>query len=105
MTNILQIGKDSISDLTDEAPDLSQARVFETLHRAIVHTHGAVCYSNLRARKMGPLVALSFELHVIPSLTVVEAQHVEEKVTEYIVKHNEAVTEISIHITPANLFG
>eukprot|EP01010_Urceolus_cornutus_P001077 NODE_1590_length_831_cov_285.604859_g1233_i0.p1 GENE.NODE_1590_length_831_cov_285.604859_g1233_i0~~NODE_1590_length_831_cov_285.604859_g1233_i0.p1 ORF type:complete len:208 (-),score=46.61 NODE_1590_length_831_cov_285.604859_g1233_i0:60-683(-) len=96
----LDIGRDALSDLSDACPDLET--ITPSVHRAVAEVEGAVVFRALRARRMGPFVALSLDLHVQPTLTVAQAAAVEMRVRDRILAASQC-TDVAIRIVPASV--
>ena len=71
-----QIGSDSIRDLADGAVTLEELGLEASLNDAVRNLEGPIRWDHLRARKMGPFVALSFNLYMPPSMTVAVSEQV-----------------------------
>ena len=71
------------------------------LNDAMRTNSNAKSYANLRARKMGPFIALHFDLLLEPSLNVPEVARVQQDVRQHLLHANQAITEVAINVLPA----
>jgi len=95
------IAAEALNDLTDGIPNLGDIDLPAILQDAVDASHGVLKYDNLRARKMGPFIALQMDLVVDPTLTIPEVAAVEERVTRQVLRANESITEVGFRILPA----
>eukprot|EP00667_Euglena_gracilis_P006793 EG_transcript_6839 len=95
------IAQEAFNDLTDGIPNLEDVDLDRMLTDAVAGSPAVTGYANLRSRKMGPFIALQFDMFVQPDLTVEQVALVEDQVKQHVLTRNEAITEIGIRVLPA----
>uniref|UniRef100_A0A7S1I5X5 Cation efflux protein cytoplasmic domain-containing protein n=1 Tax=Eutreptiella gymnastica TaxID=73025 RepID=A0A7S1I5X5_9EUGL len=96
----LGIASDALNDLTDGTPNWEEGEVAETLADATSGVPEVKHISNVKSRKMGPFIALHFDLTVDSTMTVQEVAEIEAKVKQHILDKNESITEVGIRVLP-----
>jgi len=85
----------AINSLLDKAPDGIREEVAETIQdvKGVVKSH------SLRVRSVGPDYEIDVNIHVDPSLSIVEAHDIADKV-ERAVRRKLGKTMINVHVEP-----
>lgn len=86
----------AIDQLLDKAPDGLNEKVSEL----IATVDGVILSHDLRVRCSGALYIIDVNIHVSPSLTIVEAHDISEKI-EKLLRTNIGESIINVHIEPA----
>lgn len=94
----LDLYKQSISDLTDEAADDS---VVQALNQTILSHPRVKSVDALRTRMHGKRIFVDAEIGVEWSLTLLDAHHIAEEVHDKIEEEFPDVKHIMVHVNPA----
>ena len=96
----VELAWDSLKDLTDQ--NVSTA-VLQQVERILSEMtgEGVVGWHQLRGRRMGPYMILDVHIEVSPKLSVTVSHQIAEKVRRHIMDRLPAVSEVLVHIDPA----
>jgi len=97
----VELAWDSLKDLTDQNVSPQILSKAENILSSMFH-EGVLSFHQLRGRRMGPY--LIFDVHVVvdPRLNVTVSHQIAEKVRARIINEMPAVSEVLVHIDPAN---
>lgn len=93
-----KIGWVALRDLMDAAPE---KKLLDDVREHILPTPGARAYHAFRARRSGGQLWVDLHLQVDPEITVREGHEVARAVKEGIVTKHPEVTEVLVHVEPA----
>ena len=96
----VELAWDSLKDLTDQNVS---AAVLQQVERLLddMRGEGVVGWHQLRGRRMGPYMILDVHIEVSPKLSVTVSHQIAEKVRRHIMDQMPAVSEVLVHIDPA----
>ena len=96
----VELAWDSLKDLTDQNVS---AAVLQQVERILgeMRGEGVVGWHQLRGRRMGPYMILDVHIEVSPKLSVTVSHQIAEKVRRHIMDRMPAVSEVLVHIDPA----
>ena len=96
----VELAWDSLKDLTDQNVAPAVLQQVERL-LAEMRGEGVVGWHQLRGRRMGPYMILDVHIEVSPKLSVTVSHQIAEKVRRRIMDRMPAVSEVLVHIDPA----
>lgn len=97
----LELGYDSLKDLTDESVDASLLTAVSSLLSSM-RSQGVESFHRLRGRSMGPFIVMDCHIQVDPTISVSAAQQIAERVRILVRRGFPQIAEFSVHVDVAD---
>jgi divalent metal cation (Fe/Co/Zn/Cd) transporter len=101
MKAAIELGWDSLRDLTDENVDEKLQADVATLLRSM-HEEGVLSFHRLRGRAMGPFVLMDVHISVDPTISVSAAHQIAERARIRVRQKLPVVAEFMVHVDVAH---